>query len=93
MGHVWYGMLIVHPYHAIHAHKVFFLALKEHLLQQKCPVQHLHAQWVLIPMQWGEVITAVPGHVLQSNGTWVFVCLLCPVGMGCSLNREKRTDW
>lgn len=89
---VRFGMLITHPYHAFHAQKASSLFLEEHLLQQKCAVQHLHSgssspgsgDGLLL---LGQAMSC--GQMVQRD----FNCFLCSVGTGCSLNMEKWKDW
>lgn len=85
-------MLITHPYHAFHAQKASSLFLEEHLLQQKCAVQHLHSG-SLSPGCGNELLLLGQAMCCSQMVQRDFNCFLCSVRMGCRLNMEKQKDW
>jgi len=92
MVRVAYGMLIACLYHAIHAQKASSLAEEVCLLQQKFPLQHLHSGF-LSPSNEDELLLLGQATCCSQMAHRYFICLLCSVGMGCSLNTEKQKDW
>lgn len=89
MVRVGYTMLIALPYHAIHTQKASSLALEEHLLQQKCPMQHL--QGGSLSAGNGDALLLLGEAACCSQTTHAyFICLPCSMGMGCSWKTEKE---
>lgn len=72
-----------------HSHsESLVLGLEEHLLQQKCLMQHLHGS-SLSPGNGDEPLLLGQATCCNQMAHGYFIHLLCSVGIGCSPNTEK----